>query len=101
MESLIGLVGLGVALGGAAVVAAADAALSRSVLVYLDAVEANVAQLTEAVRAGSNQLRFLDTNPKRDRRQNQARALKLLGWLALLAGLGLQFAGACLARFAT
>ncbi len=101
MESMLALIGLGVTLGGAVVVAVADVALSRSLLVYLDAVETNVAHLVEAVRAGSTYLRATDTNPKRDRRQNQARALKLLGWLVLILGFGLQFAGAYLARYAT
>lgn len=84
------LAGLGVSLGGALVVGLADALLSRLTLVYLDAIEANVAKLVEAVRTGANQLTVTDVDVKRDRRQNRLRACKTLGWLTLALGLGLQ-----------
>jgi uncharacterized ferredoxin-like protein len=101
MDSMIALVGLGVALGGAIIVAVADASLSRSVLVYLDAVETNVAQLVDAVRSGSTSLVATGMNPLRDRRQNQARALKTIGWLVLILGFGLQFAAGYLVKFSS
>jgi hypothetical protein len=51
------LAGLAFGLGGALVVALADARLSRLLLIYVDAVEGNVGRLVEAVRAGTAQLR--------------------------------------------
>jgi hypothetical protein len=62
--------------------------------VYLDAVEANVHHLAAAVRGGSTELKVTGINLKRDRRQNRARALKMLGWLILAGGLALQLAAA-------
>ncbi len=85
-------VGLGVSVAGALVLALADAWLSRSILVYLDAVEANVHRLAVAVHSGSTECRVTGINLKRDRWQNRARALKMVGWLILVAGLTLQFA---------
>jgi hypothetical protein len=101
VASLIALIGLGMALGGAVLVAVADAVLARSILVYLDAIETNVAHLVDAVRSGSTHLLATEINPKRDRRQNQARALKSLGWFVLIVGFGLQAAGAYLGKFST
>lgn len=98
MEFWIRLTGLGLGLGGALVVALADAWLSRSVLVYLDAVETNVGKLVEALRAGSTQLTVTGTDLKRDRGQDQARALKTVGWLILTLGFGLQLAAACFTK---
>ena len=93
MENWLTLAGLGLGAGGALTIALGDAWLSRSVLVYLDAVEANVAKLVEAVQAGGTYLKVTGMDPKRDRGQNSARALKMLGWLILVLGFGLQFAG--------
>lgn len=90
MESWLVAAGLAVSLVGAFVLAVADAWLSRSMLVYLDAIEANVASLVEAVRAGGTRLKFTGMDQTRDRRQNSARALKLLGWLLLAVGFALQ-----------
>ena len=54
MEPWILHIGLGLSLGGALVLALADTWLSRSLLVYLDAVESNVTKLVEALRAARN-----------------------------------------------
>jgi hypothetical protein len=88
--------GLGFSLGGALVVSLADAWLSRSVLIYLDAVEANVGKVVEALRAGTIDAAVTGINLQRDRGQDRARILKSLGWLALALGFGLQIAGALL-----
>jgi hypothetical protein len=92
METWILHIGLGLSLGGALVLALADAWLSRSILVYLDDVEANVTKLVDALRAGSTHLIVSSIDLKRDRSQNVARGLKTFGWLALSAGFALQIA---------
>src|SRR5262245_2058353 len=84
------LVGLGLSFGGALVVALTDAWLSRSILVYMDAVEANVGKLVQAVRVGETSVEVTGIDLKRDRGQDRARGLKTLGWLILAAGFGLQ-----------
>jgi hypothetical protein len=98
MEYQILLAGLGVALGGAVTVALADLWLSQLFLVYLDAMEANVEKLAEAVRTGTTDLAVTGIDLKRDNRQNRARALKTLGWLAVIVGLGVQIVAAYLAK---
>jgi hypothetical protein len=98
MEPWLLLVGLAFNLGGAIVLAVADAWLSRSILVYLDAVEANVAKLVDALRAGSTSVIVTGVDLKRDRGQNLARALKMIGWLALALGFGLQLAAVYVTR---
>jgi hypothetical protein len=90
--------GLGLGLGGALVVAVADAWLSRAMLVYLDAVEANVGKLVESARDADRRLDVTGIDLRRDQGQNRARALKTLGWLALASGFALQLAAACLAK---
>lgn len=92
MEFALLIGGLGLAIGGTLLVAVADAWLSRSILLYLDAVEANVAELTKALRSGGTDVAVTGMNIKRDRGQNRARAVKSLGWLAMVAGFGLQLA---------
>src|SRR5437868_2947262 len=92
MGNWILLAGLGLSLGGASVLALADAWLSRSILIYLDAVETNVAKLVEAIRSSGTQVIVTGIDLKRDRGQDRARALKTLGWLALVLGFGLQIA---------
>jgi hypothetical protein len=67
MGSWLLLAGLGLGLGGALVVALADAWLARSLLNYLDDVESNVAMLAEAIRAGSAHVAITDIDLKRDR----------------------------------
>jgi hypothetical protein len=94
MEYQLLLIGLGFSLGGAITVTLADAWLSRLLLMYLDVVEANLENLAKAVRTGSTELTITDVDLKRDGRQNRARTLKTLGWLALALGIGLQTAAA-------
>ncbi|MEI7685714.1 MAG: hypothetical protein WCL32_11870 [Planctomycetota bacterium] len=95
MQDRLLLAGLGVSLVGSLVVALADAWLSRLTLIYLDAIEANVANLVQAVRSRVDQVAATSVDPMRDRKENRARTLKTLGWLALVLGFGLQLA-ACL-----
>jgi hypothetical protein len=98
MELPLLAVGLGLNLGGAVVLALADAWLSRSTLVYLDAIEANVGKMVAALRAGSTSVAVTGVDLKRDRGQNLARALKMIGWLALALGFGLQLAAVYMTR---
>jgi hypothetical protein len=98
MASWLLLTGLGFSLVGALVATLADAWLTRSLLTYLDAVEANVARLVSAVREGRVDLESSGTNLKRDDDQNKARTLKNLGGVVLAAGFALQLAGAVLSR---
>ncbi len=98
MDYWLGISGLGLTLAGAVIVALADAWFSRAVLVYLDVVEDNLAKVVEVLRSGSGQLVITPINTKRDRGQNRARAVKLLGWVVLAIGLGLQLAALWLAR---
>src|SRR5215213_2169469 len=92
MASELQLAGPALILAGALLLALADVWLSYSVLRYLDAIEANVAKLVEAVRAGGTQLSVTGIDRKRDRGQDRARRLKMLGWVALILGFGLQLA---------
>ncbi len=87
MHFEIGMVGLGLNLAGAVLVALADAWFSRSVLVYLDAVEANVAKVVSVLQSGGSHFVITEINPVRDRGQDRARSVKLLGWGVLALGL--------------
>jgi hypothetical protein len=95
MTSVILLAGLALSLAGAVIVAGADAWFSRSVLLYLDAVDANMRKLVESLRAGSTEVVVTRIDVEGDRGQNRARSLKTIGWLTLTAGLALQFAAVC------
>jgi hypothetical protein len=90
------IAGLGFGFGGALLIALADAWLSRSFLIYLDAIEASVGNIADAYRAGSTDFAVTFIDLKRDRGQNRARALKTIGWLALALGFGLQMTAVCL-----
>jgi hypothetical protein len=100
MESVLLLAGLGLSLAAALVLAVTDAWLARSMLIYLDAVEANVAKIAHALRAGGTEPTVTGFNIQRDQGQDRARAIKTLAWFVLAAGLALQFAAACLAKLA-
>ena len=91
------IAGLGLALGGAVLVAWADAWFSRAVLIYLDAIQTNVAQVVQALRSGGTSPRITEVNPQRDRTQNRARSMKLLGWCVLILGFLVQILAAWLA----
>jgi hypothetical protein len=84
--------GLGMCFVGAILIALTDVWLSRSFLIYLDAVESNVSAIVDAFRAGNTRVAVTLIDLKRDRGQNRARALKMLGWLVLTLGFGLQVA---------
>ena len=92
MQEQILIAGLVLTVAGALLSAVADAWLSRLVLVYLDAMEANVGKLAEAVRSGGKHVATTGIDLKRDRRQETARAFKLLGWAVLVLGLATQLA---------
>jgi hypothetical protein len=94
----IQLAGLGLGLAGALVFALADAWLSRSLLTYLDALEANVERLVEAIRTRSTELAVTGSDLKRDRGQERARSLKTVAGLALALGFALQTAAAYLTK---
>jgi NAD/NADP transhydrogenase beta subunit len=94
MASGLLLASWAVILAGAIVGALADAWLSRSILRYLDAIEDNVGKLVEAVRAGETDLKVTGIDRKRDRAQDRARALKMLGWVVMVLGFGMQLAAA-------
>ena len=86
MHLYLMIAGLGLNVTGALILALADAWFSQSVLVYLDAVEANLSKVIEVLRSGGNQFVDPGINLRRDRGQDRARFLKLLGWAALVLG---------------
>jgi hypothetical protein len=98
MEPWMQLFGVGFSLAGALVIGFADAWLSRSMLIYLDALEANLEKMVASVRSGRTQVLVTGIDVKRDQGQNQARLVKTFGWLLLTLGFGFQFAGLYLTR---
>ena len=86
MHFMIGMVGLGLNLAGAVILALADAWFSRSVLVYLDAVEANLSKVVGVLQSGGSHFVITEINPARDRGQDRARSMKLVGWCVLSLG---------------
>ena len=92
------LAGFALSFGGALVVALSDAWLTRSLLIYLDALEANLGRVVQALRAGATQLKVTGIDVKRDRGQDRARTVKTLAWLTLVLGFGLQIVAACMGR---
>jgi hypothetical protein len=86
MHLFLTIVGLGLNVTGGLILVLADAWFSQSVLVYLDAVEANLSKVIQDLRSGGNQFVDAGVDLRRDRSQNRARFLKLLGWTALLLG---------------
>ena len=100
MPSWLWLAGLGLSVGGAVVEGLADAWLSRSILIYLDAVEHDLQKVVRTIQAGAHDPNVGAPNLKRDRGQDRARAAKSLGWLALAVGLGLQIVAVLLTKFA-
>jgi hypothetical protein len=92
------MVGLGLDLAGVLILALADAWFSRSVLVYLDAVEANIAKVVDVLQTGGSQFGITPMDQKRDRGQDRARLLKLLGWAVMFLGLVVLTGALCLGR---
>src|SRR5260370_22774016 len=86
MHFYLGIAGLGLNLVGALILALADVWFSRSVLVYLDALEANLWKVVEVLQSGGSQFVNTGVNLRRDRGQDRARSLKLLGWVVLFLG---------------
>lgn len=97
MPFWFGLIGLGLNLVGAVIVASVDAWFSRAVLVYLDALESDLVQAVQVLQSGGTQFVPTKIDPMRDRSQNRGRSLKLLGWCILSFGYLLQIAAAALA----
>ena len=94
MSFWVGLIGLGLNLAGAVVLALADAWFSRAVLLYLDALESNLSQAVQVLQSGGTQFVPTTIDLIRDRNQNRARSLKFLGWCILSSGYLLQIAAA-------
>jgi len=94
----IQIVGLGLCLAGGLIVGLADAWLSQSLLMYIDAVEANVTTLVQGSQPGGTHRKLTEIDLKRDWRLDRARGLKTLGWLVLALGFGLQLAALWLTR---
>jgi hypothetical protein len=86
----VGLCGLGLDVVGALLVALGDAWFSRSVLVYLDAMESNLAKVVGTLKAEGSHYAITPPDVRRDRGQNRARAWKSLGWCLLALGFLLQ-----------
>jgi hypothetical protein len=86
MHLYLAITGVGLNLAGALILALADVWFSRSVLVYLDAVEANLAKVVEVLQSGGKDFIIPGVDLRRDRGQNQARSLKLVGWGVLALG---------------
>lgn len=86
MQQFLTLAGLGFAVAGGLILALADVWFSHAVLVYLDVVETNLLNVIEVLRHGGNQFETDGVSAKRDRGQDRARLLKLLGWTALVLG---------------
>jgi hypothetical protein len=82
----LGIAGLGLNVTGALVLALADAWFSQSVLVYLDAVEFNLSKVVEVLQSGGREFLNTGVDLRRDRAQDRARSLKLLGWTVLVLG---------------
>ncbi len=98
MPFWIVLAGLGVSFLGALVTTLAEARLTRSILIYLDAVEGNVREIVDAIRSGATALVVTSPDLKRDRGQERLRALKIIGWLTVALGFGTQLVGIWLSR---
>ncbi|MCI0639627.1 MAG: hypothetical protein L0Y72_15500 [Gemmataceae bacterium] len=87
MHLELGIAGLGLSVIGAILLALADAWFSRSVLMHLDALEANLSKVIEVLQGGGSEFVNTGVDLKRDRGQNRARSLKNLGWTILVLGL--------------
>jgi hypothetical protein len=98
MDDRILIIGMALSFLGGLLAIAMDAWLSQLLLLYFDAVEANVAALIEAVRAGGSQLVVTEIDRKRDRRLDRARGMKTVGWLVMVLGFAVQLAAVYLAR---
>ena len=93
MHLYLSIGGLAINLAAALILAVADVWFSRSLLLHLDAQEANVSKLVQVLQSGGSG--FVDTGVdlKRDRGENRARFLKLVGWGLLALGFLLNLAG--------
>ena len=86
MHAYLGVAAIGLNLTGVLILALADVWFSRSVLVYLDALEANLSKVVEVLQGGGGQFVNPGADLRRDRGQDRARSLKLLGWAVLALG---------------
>jgi len=86
MTLYLQIAGCGLTLAGALVLALADLWFSRSVLVYLDALETSLLNLIQVLQQGGSRFVPGEMDLARDRGQNRARFLKLVGWSFLILG---------------
>src|SRR3954466_3454283 len=101
MDERILLVGLGLTFVGGLLVAAMDAWLAQLVLLYFDAVEANVEKVIESLRAGDNQVVVTEIDRTRARRLDRARGMKSVGWLVMVLGFAIQILAVYVGRLHT
>ena len=90
MDPHLATAGCGLNLIGALILLVADAWFSRSVLVYLDALENNLNKAIDVLQKGGSEFASNAIDQRRDRGQNRARFTKLLGWGFLTAGFVVQ-----------
>src|SRR5579871_3697836 len=86
VQHILALAGLTFGVTGGFILALADIWFSHAVLVYIDVVETDLFKAIEVLRQGGNQFVTAGVNLKRDRNQDRARFMKLLGWTVLLLG---------------
>ncbi len=95
MQNGLVVVGLGMNLVGAALVALADARFIKSVDVSLLAIELNFAKLVNVLRGGVQQM-VQDMDEHRDKVARKGAILKVVGWSVLIAGYVLQIVAVAL-----
>ncbi len=98
MQHILALAGLTFGVTGGFILALADIWFSHAVLVYIDVVETDLFKAIEVLRQGGNQFVTAGVNLKRDRNQDRARFMKLLGWTVLLLGFLCQMVALLLPR---
>jgi hypothetical protein len=93
--------GLALNIVGTILIVLGDTWFSRSVLIYLDALEGSLSKAVEMLRSGGKDFIALEINSQRDRGQDRARFVKLVGWCVLTVGFLVQLVGGFLAKTAT
>lgn len=92
MLAHLNILGLILNLAGALILAYGDVWFSRSVLVHLDAVQENLSQLIGILRNGGGKPIDSGVDLRRERGQDQARFVKVIGWALLGLGFAAQIA---------
>ncbi|GEM_PF-5704213 len=93
MHAYLAVVGLILNLAGALLLALADVWFSRSVLIHLDALESNLSKVIESLQGGGGKFVNTGIDLRRDRGQDRARFVKLLGWAIMALGFLAQLVG--------